>query len=194
MREAVIATGVPKPAVAPRRGPRRPGLGRAPPRRVRGVSPLDPWPRHGGGRDRHRRPEASRRLQEGPEDEGYEDDLDAPVVAHAGQRVTDGVEEAGVHDDVVDKDGVYDDPDDGEEAEADPEQRRVERQPQRHLVDDHGDDERDDERDERGPLGRHPDAGQQHEEHDYGYGRDQGRDRQVAYRLVKLLEQDLNLP
>ncbi len=92
-------------------------------RERRCVERLETQARHQGGRDGDRGPEAGRRLEERPEDEGYKDDLDAPVVADAGQGVADGVEEARVDDDVVYKDGVYDDPDDGEEAEADTKQR-----------------------------------------------------------------------
>jgi hypothetical protein len=66
-----------------------------------------------------------RRLQERPEDEGDEHGLNAPVVAQGRQRVPDNVELAGLDDDVVDKDGVDDDPDYREEPERHPEECRI---------------------------------------------------------------------
>ena len=61
-------------------------------RQRRRVEGLEAEPGHQGGRDGDRRPEAGRRLQERPEDEGDKHHLYPPVVAHAGERVADGVE------------------------------------------------------------------------------------------------------
>src|SRR5215203_3922157 len=75
-------------------------------RERRGIDRLETEPCHQGARDGDRRSETGRRLEECPENEGDEDDLYAPVVAHAGERVPYGVEEASIYDDVVDEYGV----------------------------------------------------------------------------------------
>src|SRR5215207_11743268 len=96
-------------------------------RERRGIDGLEAEPRHQGARNGDRRAEAGRRFEKRAEDEGDEDHLYPAVVAHTSERVPDGVEVSGIHDEVVDEDGVDDDPDYREEPEADPEQRRVQR-------------------------------------------------------------------
>src|SRR5215208_3535812 len=75
-------------------------------RERRGIDGLEAESRHEGARDGDRRSETGRRLEECPENEGYEDHLYPSVVAHAGERVPYGVEVSGIHDDVVDEYGV----------------------------------------------------------------------------------------
>src|SRR5215208_2309541 len=94
-------------------------------RERRGIDGLEAEPRHQGARNGDRRAEAGRRFEKRAENEGDEDHLYPAVVAHAGERVPYGVEVSGIHDDVVDKDGVDHNPDDGEKSERCTEERRI---------------------------------------------------------------------
>ena len=89
---------------------------------------------------------------------------------------------------VLQKRCIDHDPDYREEPERRSEERRVQRQTDRHPVDQHRDEERHSQRYQGRLLRRHPDARQQDEQHYYRDGGHQRRERQtVRDRIVDLL-------
>ena len=92
----------------------------------------EPQPDQERRRDRHRRPEPGRPLDERPERERHQDRLEPPVAREPGDRRLHHVELAGRHRDVVEEDRRHDQPDDPEQREDDPHRRAGQHQVGRH--------------------------------------------------------------
>ena len=103
-----------------------------------GVAGVEPQAHQHGRGDGHRGAEPGGAFDEGPEGKGDEQGLEAAVIGDAGQGVLDDLEVAALHRHVVDPDGGDHDPDDGEDAEGRPIQRRGNGVAHRHAPDDDG--------------------------------------------------------
>ena len=133
-----------------------------------------------GGADRDGGAEAGDALDERPEAEGDEERLDAPVVGEAGERAPDHVEVAAGDGQVVEEDGVQDDPADRPQAEGHAVGGGGDGEADRHAPDEPGEDEgRRGPGHRRLPRGRAHD-GEQHGEDDEGQRGHQGREEDAA--------------
>ena len=144
--------------------------------------------------DRHRSPEAGGSFDEGAEGEADQQDLDSPVGREIGDGVLHHLELPGPDRDVVDEDGVEDDPPDGEEPEHCPVERGGHRHRPGHVVHRDGDQERRGESEQRRDMGLHVKEGQRPEEDDDRKRSDDCRDEEVPQRRVILSPRHLSDP
>src|SRR5215213_447143 len=141
---------------------------------------LEPEPDEHGRADGDRRAEPGGALDEGPEAEGDQQDLDAPVDRQPGDGVADLLELAGLDGDVVDEDGAEHDPADREQPEGGPVggggDGRLRRHPEHH----HGHQQRGGQPGEGGQVGLDPQQPEQPEQHDDRQGGDEGGEQDVV--------------
>src|SRR5881296_1920385 len=151
-----------------------------------GVERLEAEPDHEGARNRDRRPESRRPLDEGAEAERDQQQLQPAVGGDPRHRLLHDLELARKHRDVVEVDRGQDDPRDLQDAECHPVEEAHAGERERHPEDEDGDGDRRPGARDRAPVRLHSEPRQQAKQHEDRQGRHEGRKDPIVQRIVHL--------